>query len=103
MRRIPGALSSLFGIGGGFLIVPALTSEFGCNRLPADPQLPGLIRELHQAPNPQSRHWRIASRGLMTHILSIIARLFAEHCEKSGESAPYGESASLRACHRSHQ
>lgn len=61
--------------------------EFGCNKLPADPRLPSLIRELHAAANPQSPHWQIVSRGLVTHILSIVAQRFAEQCEARGLTA----------------
>jgi AraC-like DNA-binding protein len=61
-------------------------AEFGCNKLPADPQLPSLLRQLHATADPQVRNWQIASRGLITHILSIVARLFAERCDASGMS-----------------
>ena len=58
--------------------------EFGCNKLPSDPRLPPLIRELHETAKPPLPHWQMAARGLMTHILSIIARRFAEECEARG-------------------
>ncbi|KRC80134.1 hypothetical protein ASE13_14045 [Sphingomonas sp. Root241] len=61
-------------------------AEFGCNKLPADPQLPSLIRQLHATADPQLPNWQIASRGLITHILSIVARLFAEQCDAIGVS-----------------
>jgi AraC-like DNA-binding protein len=60
--------------------------EFGCNKLPADPQLASLIRQLHATADPQVRNWQIASRGLITHILSIVARHFAEQCDALGVS-----------------
>ena len=61
-------------------------AEFGCNKLPANPQLQSLIRQLHVTADPRGRNWQIASRGLITHILSIVARLFAERCDELGVS-----------------
>lgn len=61
-------------------------AEFGCNKLPADSQLQSLIRQLHATADPQLPNWQIASRGLITHILSIVARLFAEQCDALGVS-----------------
>jgi len=61
-------------------------AEFGFNKLPADPQLRLLISQLHTTADPEVRNWQIASRGLVTHILSIVARLFAERCDSLGVS-----------------
>jgi AraC-like DNA-binding protein len=56
----------------------------GFNKLPPDEELRGLLLQLHEIAGRQSRHWKIGARGLLTHILSIVARLFAEHCEQAG-------------------
>jgi len=61
-------------------------AEFGCNKLPADPLLGSLIRQLHAGVDAQKSNWQIVSRGLITHILSIVARLFAEQCDTLGVS-----------------
>jgi AraC-like DNA-binding protein len=61
-------------------------SETGFNKLPRDPELPALLLRLHDTVERGGPHWKIAARGLMTHILSITARLFAEHCAKTGNS-----------------
>lgn len=58
--------------------------EFGFNRLGPDPELETLLRQLHEAAKPEAAHWQIASRGLITHILSIIALRFAAHCAATG-------------------
>jgi AraC-like DNA-binding protein len=61
-------------------------AALGCNRLRADNELRGLIGKLHKAVDPENRSWKLVSRGLLTHILSIVARLFAERCEELGAS-----------------
>lgn len=58
--------------------------EFGFNKLPPDDELRALLLRLHETAGARGPHWKVAARGLMTHILSITARLFAEHCEKAG-------------------
>jgi AraC-like DNA-binding protein len=58
--------------------------ELGFNRLPPDEELRALLRRLHEAAGPANPYWQITARGLLTHILSITARLFAEHCQRSG-------------------
>jgi AraC-like DNA-binding protein len=59
-------------------------SELGFNKLPDDAELRALLVRLHETVVQGGAHWKISARGLMTHILSITARLFAEHCEKAG-------------------
>ena len=59
-------------------------NEFGFNKLPPDQELKGLLLQLHELAGRHGRHWKIGARGVLTHILSIVARLFAEHCEKAG-------------------
>jgi AraC-like DNA-binding protein len=58
--------------------------ELGCNKLRADPELPGLLSRLHEVAEARRRNWKLAARGLITHALSIIATLFAEHTEDTG-------------------
>jgi AraC-like DNA-binding protein len=58
-------------------------SEFGFNKLPPDEELRDLLLRLHETVGGRGAHWKLSARGLMTHILSITARLFAEHCEKA--------------------
>jgi len=59
-------------------------SEFGFNKLPPDAEMQALLVQLHDTVGHGGPHWQISARGLMTHILSITARLFAEHCAKAG-------------------
>jgi AraC-like DNA-binding protein len=59
--------------------------ELGCNKLRADAELQALLLRLHAADRAQP-HWKIFARGLITHILSITARLFAERCAELGAS-----------------
>lgn len=59
-------------------------NELGFNKLPADDELRALLARLHESANADDPHWRITVRGLLTHILSITARLFAEHCARTG-------------------
>lgn len=59
-------------------------SELGFNKLPQDEELAALLLRLHAAAKPGNPHWQITARGLLTHILSITARLFAEHCDTTG-------------------
>jgi AraC-like DNA-binding protein len=58
--------------------------RLGCNKLPADPELRALLPRLHSAIDPRQPNWKIVARGLITHILSITARLFAERCQQLG-------------------
>jgi hypothetical protein len=58
--------------------------ELGCNKLQADPELRALLLRLHEAAKPERRNWKLEARGLITHILSIAARQFAERCEELG-------------------
>jgi AraC-like DNA-binding protein len=60
--------------------------EFGFNKLRPDPKLAALLCQLHATAKPDVPNWQIASRGLITHILSIIATRFAEHCAAIGAS-----------------
>lgn len=60
-----------------------LARELGCNKLGEDAQLRELLLRLH-ALDADGRHYRILARGLITHILSLTARLFAERCEVVG-------------------
>jgi AraC-like DNA-binding protein len=59
-------------------------NALGFNKLPPDEELKCLLMQLHERAGQAGPHWKIGARGLFTHILSIIARLFAEHCEKKG-------------------
>lgn len=59
-------------------------NETGFNKLPRDPELLALLLRLHETAERGGPHWKIGARGLMTHILSITARHFAEHCSKTG-------------------
>jgi AraC-like DNA-binding protein len=54
--------------------------ELGCNRLRADPELRALVLRLHETAGLARKHWQLAARGLLTHILSIVASQFAERC-----------------------
>jgi AraC-like DNA-binding protein len=54
--------------------------ELGFNKLRADSELRDLVLRLHAAADPARRHWKIAARGLLTHVLSITAALFADRC-----------------------
>jgi AraC-like DNA-binding protein len=56
----------------------------GFNKLPPDGELKLLLVQLHELVGARGPHWKIGARGLLTHILSIVARLFAEHCAKAG-------------------
>src|SRR5688572_26811582 len=58
--------------------------ELNCNKLRADSELRELLMRLHTAVDPALPNWKIVARGLITHILSITARLFAERCAESG-------------------
>jgi AraC-like DNA-binding protein len=60
--------------------------ELGANKLRADGELRGLLLQLHAAADPARSNWKIVARGLITHILSITARLFAERCAELGAS-----------------
>jgi AraC-like DNA-binding protein len=57
--------------------------ELGFNRLRPDRELAELVLRLHAEADPARRNWKIASRGLITHILSITASLFAERCAQT--------------------
>lgn len=59
-------------------------SEVGFNKLPPDEEMRNLLSRLHETADQRGPHWKICARGLMTHILSITARLFAEHCGNAG-------------------
>ena len=50
-----------------------LASLSGRNRVRASPRLRALIGELHDTVHRQEAHWQLAARGLLTHVLSIIA------------------------------
>jgi AraC-like DNA-binding protein len=66
---------------------PFLHAEaLGCNKLPADLELRALLLRLHDSVDPKLPNWKIVARGLITHILSITARMFAERCEELGVS-----------------
>ena len=45
----------------------------GRNRVRTSPRLRALIKELHGTLHKQEPHWQLAARGLLTHVLSIIA------------------------------
>lgn len=57
--------------------------ELGFNKLRVDRELRDLVLRLHAAADPARRNWKIASRGLLTHILSIAASLFADRCAQT--------------------
>jgi AraC-like DNA-binding protein len=59
-------------------------NALGFNKLPPDEGLKILLVQLHELVGQRGPHWQIGARGLLTHILSIVARLFAEHCAKAG-------------------
>ena len=50
-----------------------LASLSGRNRVRATPRLRALIEELHGTLHKQEAYWQLAARGLLTHVLSIIA------------------------------
>lgn len=50
-----------------------LASLSGRNRVRASPRLRALIEELHGTLHKHEAHWQLAARGLLTHVLSIIA------------------------------
>jgi AraC-like DNA-binding protein len=60
--------------------------ELGCNKLRADAELRALLLRLHEVADPTRPNWKLVARGLITHILSITARLFAERCTELGAS-----------------
>jgi AraC-like DNA-binding protein len=57
--------------------------ELGFNKLRADRELRELALRLQAAADPARRNWQIVARGLITHILSITAALFADHCAET--------------------
>ncbi len=61
-------------------------SELDCNKLRADAELRALLLRLHEAVDPKRPNWKIVARGLITYVLSITARLFAERCAELGAS-----------------
>ena len=60
--------------------------ELGSNKLRADAELRALLLRLHEEADPTRPHWKLVARGLITHVLSITARLFAERCAELGAS-----------------
>jgi AraC-like DNA-binding protein len=50
-----------------------LASLLGRNRVRTSPRLREFIEELHETLHRQAPHWQLAARGLLTHVLSIIA------------------------------
>lgn len=54
--------------------------ELGFNKVRADHDLRDLVLRLHEAADPARKNWKLISRGLITHILSITAAMFAERC-----------------------
>jgi AraC-like DNA-binding protein len=58
--------------------------ELGCNKLRPDKELRGLLLRLHAVTEAKRRNWQLAARGLITHALSIIASMFADHTEQAG-------------------
>jgi len=50
-----------------------LASLSGRNKVRASARLRSLIEELHDILHAQQAHWQLAARGLLTHVLSIIA------------------------------
>jgi AraC-like DNA-binding protein len=65
--------------------------ELGCNKLRADPELRALLLRLHETLEGQPRSWKLTARGLVTHVLSIIASMFAERSEQAGASRRIGK------------
>lgn len=68
------------------LLMPfVLASRFGFNKLPADERPRSVFKELHAAQSsvPDSR-WPTVCRGMIHHLLAIIAYCFAERCEAEG-------------------
>jgi AraC-like DNA-binding protein len=79
---------------GDWLAPFMFASRWGANRLPADRRLSTLIRGLLDTVEGRGPHWQLESRGILTHILSIIAsRFLGEH---GARNAP----ESGRAAHR---
>lgn len=101
-RRNKGAIATyfsprLFGDArecGDWLAPFMFASRWGANRLPTDRRLKTLIRELLRTVEGKSAHWQLESRGVLTHMLSIIASRF------SGEHGARNATESGRAAHR---
>ena len=71
-----------------------LASRMGANRIKADRRLRQLIQELHQTVAGAKGSWQLASRGILMHILSLIACDFIRRFDRTDQSA------SLRGAHR---
>jgi AraC-like DNA-binding protein len=69
-------------------------SRWGANRVPADRRIKALIRELLHAFERKGPHWQLESRGILTHVLSIIASRFL------GEHGASNAAENMRAAHR---
>lgn len=79
--------ASLFGDAeeGAQWLEPFLHArELGCNKLHPDKDLRALLLRLHEVTEARPRSWKLVARGLITHALSIIASMFAEHTENAG-------------------
>jgi AraC-like DNA-binding protein len=71
-----------------------VASLSGRNRLGAQPAIAALMQELHEVTTSQRRHWRVASRGILMHLLASVACEFLR-----GAEGPALESAA-RGMHR---
>jgi AraC-like DNA-binding protein len=69
--------------GAEWLHAFMLASLLGRNRIRTSARLRELIEELHETLHRQKPHWQLAARGLLTHVLSIIACNFLQ----DGDSA----------------
>jgi AraC-like DNA-binding protein len=75
--------------GAEWLHAFMLASLLGRNRVRTSPRLRELIEELHETLHRQQPHWQLAARGLLTHVLSIIACDFlldGEAAQSSGRA-----------------
>lgn len=71
-----------------------LANRLGANRIQANRRLRSLIEELHRTVGSADGPWQLASRGILTHMLSLIACDFARRFNRGDHSAQ------LRGAHR---
>jgi AraC-like DNA-binding protein len=101
-RRNQGAIATyfsprLFGDAqecGDWLSPFMFASRWGANRVPADRRIKALVGELLRTFERRGPHWQLESRGILTHLLSIVASRFL------GEHGAANASGSMRAAHR---
>lgn len=79
---------------GDWLTPFIFASRWGANRLPRDGRLRTLILGLLRTVERKGAHWQLESRGMLTHILSLIASRFL------GEHGAANADGNMRAAHR---